>query len=59
MMMMIVMMIMQVITSLPAGDKWAAWAATNHAPEEAFLAKLKSIEGVSLVETQTYTFMAM
>jgi hypothetical protein len=53
------MMMMQVITSLPAGDKWAAWAATNHAPEEAFLAKLKSIDGVSLVETQTYTFMAM
>jgi hypothetical protein len=44
---------------MPAGDKWAAWEANKHAPEEAFLKKLEGIAGISTVETQTYTIMPM
>ena len=49
----------KVITSLPAGDKFAAWEANNFAPEQDFLNKLKSIDGITTVETQTYTIMPM
>ena len=49
----------KVVTSLPAGDKFAAWEASGFAPEEAFLQKLESIEGISTIETQTYTIMPM
>jgi len=48
----------KVITSLPA-DKFGAWEESKFAPEEAFLAKLKAIDGISTVETQTYTIMPM
>jgi hypothetical protein len=48
-----------VITSLPAGDKFAAWEANGFAPEDEFLSKLKEIDGISTVETQTYTLMPM
>jgi predicted TPR repeat methyltransferase len=46
----------KVITSLSA-DKFGAWTEAKFAPEEAFLQKLKAIEGISVVETQTYTIM--
>jgi hypothetical protein len=46
-----------VITSVPAGDKFNAWKENGFAPEADFLAKLESIEGITVVETQTYTFM--
>lgn len=48
----------KVITSLSA-DKFKAWQDSKFAPEEAFLEKLKSIDGISTVETQNYTIMPM
>jgi hypothetical protein len=48
----------KVIISLPA-EKFGAWEENKFAPEEAFLAKLKSIDGISTVETQTYTLTPM
>lgn len=48
----------KVITSLPA-DKFPAWEAQEFAPEKTFLEKLKAIDGISMVETQTYTLMPM
>jgi hypothetical protein len=48
----------KVITSLSA-DMFGAWSEKNFAPEETFLAKLKAIDGISTVETQTYTLMPM
>lgn len=48
----------KVITSLPA-DKFGAWEENKFEPEESVLAKLKAIDGVSVVETQTYTIMPM
>jgi hypothetical protein len=48
----------KVVTSLPI-DKFKAWEATEFAPESDFLSKLKAIEGISVVETQTYTLMPM
>jgi hypothetical protein len=48
----------KVITSLPA-DKFGAWEENKFAPEEEFLTKLKTISGISSVETQTYTIMPM
>lgn len=44
----------KVITTLEA-DKFGDWEAKEFAPEAAFLDKLKSIDGVSLIETQTFT----
>ena len=49
----------KIVTSIPAGDKFNAWKEKNFAPEEEFLFKLKSIDGISAVETQTYTIMPM
>eukprot|EP00526_Cylindrotheca_closterium_P022228 CAMPEP_0113621942 /NCGR_PEP_ID=MMETSP0017_2-20120614/11230_1 /TAXON_ID=2856 /ORGANISM="Cylindrotheca closterium" /LENGTH=112 /DNA_ID=CAMNT_0000531733 /DNA_START=124 /DNA_END=462 /DNA_ORIENTATION=+ /assembly_acc=CAM_ASM_000147 len=48
----------KVITSL-AGDKFGDWETAKFAPEEQFLEKLKAIDGISLVETQTFTLMPM
>lgn len=48
----------KVITSLSA-DKFGAWEANKFAPEEAFVAKIKAIDGISTVETQNYTIMPM
>lgn len=48
----------KVITSLPA-EKYSDWEKKDFVPEEDFLAKLKAIDGVSQVETQTYTLMPM
>jgi hypothetical protein len=44
----------KVITSLPA-EKFGEWEGKEFAPEAEFLAKLKGIDGVSVVETQTFT----
>ena len=48
----------KVIVSLPA-DKFGEWEAAKFAPEESFLAALKAIDGISMVETQTFTLMPM
>jgi hypothetical protein len=48
----------KVITSLPA-DKFKAWEGSEFAPESEFLEKLKAIDGISTVETQTFTLMPM
>lgn len=49
----------KVITSIAAGPDFEAWKATEFSPESKFLAKLESIEGISAIETQTYTLMPM
>ena len=46
----------KVATSLEA-DKFGAWEEAKFAPEETFLEKLKAIDGISVVETQTFTLM--
>eukprot|EP00928_Gymnodinium_smaydae_P081593 TRINITY_DN6507_c0_g2_i1.p1 TRINITY_DN6507_c0_g2~~TRINITY_DN6507_c0_g2_i1.p1 ORF type:complete len:161 (+),score=54.79 TRINITY_DN6507_c0_g2_i1:68-484(+) len=48
----------KVITALPV-DKYKAWAEGGHAPESEFLAAMNKIDGVSVVETQTYTIEPM
>lgn len=48
----------KVITQLDAGS-FGDWEKKEFAPETDFIAELKGIEGVSSVETQTYTLMAM
>ncbi|CAJ1357584.1 unnamed protein product [Effrenium voratum] len=44
----------KVVVKLPA-EKFGAWKEANFEPEEAFLGKLKGIDGISTIETQTYT----
>ena len=39
--------------------KFGAWEGFEFCPETDFLAKLAAIEGISCVESQTFTFMAM
>jgi hypothetical protein len=39
------------------GEKFGDWSDSGFAPEESFLEKIKKIDGVSVVETQTYTLM--
>lgn len=46
----------KVVVALPE-PKYGAWSEGGHAPEAAFLEKIKKIDGVSVVETQTYTLM--
>jgi hypothetical protein len=48
----------KVITSLPAAD-FKKWEEEQFAPEQAFLETLKGIDGITVVETQTYTLMEM
>jgi hypothetical protein len=48
----------KVVISLDVG-KFGAWEENKFAPEEDFLSKLKAIDGISVVETQTYTLMPM
>lgn len=45
----------KVVTTLPA-DKFGAWEEKGFIPEAEFIQKLKSVEGLSAVETQTYTY---
>ena len=44
----------KVVISLPESE-FGDWEGKSFAPEESFLEKIKKIEGVTLVETQTYT----
>lgn len=44
----------KVIVALSA-DKYADWEKTGHAPEAEFINSLKAIDGVTQLETQTYT----
>mmetsp|Transcript_9018 Transcript_9018/g.24993 ORF Transcript_9018/g.24993 Transcript_9018/m.24993 type:complete len:128 (-) Transcript_9018:64-447(-) len=48
----------KVITSV-SSDKFGAWDEAKFAPEEEFLGKLGAIDGISTVETQTFTIMPM
>lgn len=48
----------KVITSLSA-ETFPAWEEKAFAPEADFLEKLKKIDGITEVETQTYTLMPM
>lgn len=48
----------KVVTSLTA-DTFSDWEGKGFAPESKFLEKLKSIDGISQIETQTYTLMPM
>mmetsp|Transcript_97911 Transcript_97911/g.277513 ORF Transcript_97911/g.277513 Transcript_97911/m.277513 type:complete len:161 (+) Transcript_97911:91-573(+) len=47
---------LKIITKLPAGE-FGEWEKKGFAPEEKFLGRLKEIEGITDVETQTYTLM--
>ena len=48
----------KIIVSLEAA-KYGAWESAKFAPEETFLAALKSIDGLTVIETQTYTLMTL
>ena len=48
----------KVITSLDAA-KWGDFESGGHGPEVGFLDKLKAIDGITEVETQTYTIMPL
>jgi hypothetical protein len=48
----------KVITAL-SDETFGEWSSEDFKPEEAFLEKLKAIEGITVVETQTYTFTKM
>ena len=48
----------KVVTALDA-ESFGAWEESKFAPEEKFLEKIKAIDGVTQVETQTYTLMPM
>jgi hypothetical protein len=48
----------KVITACSA-EKFGDWGEKKFAPEEEFLAKLKEIDGISLIETQTFTLATM
>lgn len=39
--------------------KFDDWESKEFAPEEDFLAKVKAIDGITQVETQTFTLMSM
>jgi len=46
----------KVVVALDAA-KYGAWEEAKHSPEDEFLASVKAINGISEVETQTYTLM--
>jgi hypothetical protein len=48
----------KVIVALTA-DNFGDWEGKKFAPEEDFLGKLKAIDGIEQVETQTFTLMTM
>jgi len=48
----------KVSTSLSA-DKFGDWEEKKFAPEADFLKKLEGIDGISMIETQTFTIMPM
>ena len=48
----------KVVTSM-ALDGFNKWEANDFAPESSFLEKVKAIDGITFVETQTFTLMPM
>ena len=48
----------KIITALDA-ESFGSWEQRQFAPEEQFLAAVKAIPGVSQIETQTFTLMAV
>lgn len=48
----------KLITALD-GDKYGAWEAAGHPPEAKFLKTVEAIDGITTVETQTFTIMPM
>ena len=48
----------KVVTSM-ALDDFNKWEANDFAPESSFLEKVKAIDGITFVETQTFTLMPM
>ena len=48
----------KVVTSM-ALDDFNKWEAGDFAPESTFLEKVKAIDGITFVETQTFTLMPM
>ena len=48
----------KVIVALEAG-KFGSWSDAQFPPEESFLAALKAIDGITEIETQTYTLMPL
>eukprot|EP00532_Pseudo-nitzschia_australis_P005677 CAMPEP_0168164050 /NCGR_PEP_ID=MMETSP0139_2-20121125/719_1 /TAXON_ID=44445 /ORGANISM="Pseudo-nitzschia australis, Strain 10249 10 AB" /LENGTH=115 /DNA_ID=CAMNT_0008081019 /DNA_START=223 /DNA_END=570 /DNA_ORIENTATION=+ len=46
----------KVVVALEDGN-FGEWQESGFAPEETFLEKIKKIDGISVVETQTYTLM--
>ncbi len=44
----------KVIVALSA-DKYGDWEKTGHAPESEFISAIKAIDGITQLETQTYT----
>ena len=48
----------KVSTSLSA-DKFGDWEEKKFSPEADFLKKLEGIDGISMIETQTFTIMPM
>ena len=40
-------------------DDFNKWEANDFAPESSFLEKVKAIDGITFVETQTFTLMPM
>mmetsp|Transcript_5048 Transcript_5048/g.6524 ORF Transcript_5048/g.6524 Transcript_5048/m.6524 type:complete len:149 (-) Transcript_5048:98-544(-) len=48
----------KLMMTVPLAD-FGAWEEGGHAPESEFLEKIKAIEGVSQVETQTITNMVL
>jgi len=48
----------KVIISLPE-SKFGDWENAKYVPEESFLQKISKIDGVTIVETQTYTLMSV
>ena len=48
----------QVVISLNA-EQFGPWGEKAFAPEEDFLKALASVAGITVIETQTYTLMAL
>ena len=48
----------KLLTTVPL-EKYGEWESAGHPPEAEFLEKLKAIDGVSMVETQTITNMVL
>ena len=48
----------KLITALD-GEKYGDWEAAGHPPEAEFLKAVEAIDGITTVETQTFTIMPM